>query len=522
MKKRMIVCCDGTWNDLEMRYITNVGRLVQALLPAGRTQNNGTIAQTVYYDDGVGADAGGMQRFMQGGFGWGIDNLIYEAYRHICINHQEGDELCLFGFSRGAFTARSVAGMIERVGLVPRSELKYVPAALTAYRTRDKEKQKDFMKQANSRKVDVDLLGCWDTVGALGMPDKIPFLSIDEWSRKKYQFHDTTLGSCVKRAIHAVAIDDQRNEFKPTLMNRKNNNQKLVQKWFPGDHGSVGGGSWSKRGLSNHCLKWMITQARDLGVNIGVDWSLLHDQAISDHSIFFQPTMNMIYRRRDRDIPKEVKWTDIDDSARHRWLENPAWRPRKLKQRFGDRLDNLPSDGLRHTPTSLTRLAKNASADLHVQSRAKSNRSYIEVIKGEQYEVEVSPLQVWKDGNLDPCGVLGWNLEHEGANAKLPWEDGHPVDLNALKESLIRRANSRKLVVDADWFELVAGVGGKEYSRLPFKKPADEITPFRALFKAPADGELYFAANDLSSRIDFIDKYDNNVGAVWIRIKRTV
>ena len=98
-RKRIIICCDGTWNDLEMRYITNVGRLVQVLPSIGRS-GSGDIPQLIYYDDGVGADSGGIQRLMQGGFGWGINSLIYEAYRFVAINYEEGDEICLFGFSR--------------------------------------------------------------------------------------------------------------------------------------------------------------------------------------------------------------------------------------------------------------------------------------------------------------------------------------------------------------------------------------------------------------------------------------
>ncbi|MBD3645868.1 MAG: hypothetical protein HUJ31_00130, partial [Pseudomonadales bacterium] len=243
-------------------------------------------------------------------------------------------------------------------------------------------------------------------------------------------------------------------------------------------------------------------------------------QAIADHSIFFEPTMSMIYERKDRDIPKDIKWADIDDSVHLRWLEDASWRPRVLKRRFGDQLDGLDPDGVRRPPTTLTRLEQGQSVDVHVRSRDKSNRSHVEAVKDGQYEIEVSRLQVWKDGNLDPCDVLGWNLVHEGANAKLPWENGKPVDMNALKESLIRRADSRKLVPKADWFELVVSVGGDEYTRLSFGKPSDEVTPYRATFKAPANGELYFAANDLSSRIDFIDKYDNNVGAVWVNITR--
>lgn len=523
MKKRIIICCDGTWNDLEMRYITNVGRLVQALLPEGRSGNK-SIPQVVYYDDGVGADASGLQQLMQGGFGWGIDNLIYEAYRHVCMNYEDGDELCLFGFSRGAFTARSLAGMIERVGLVPRSELKHVPGALKAYRAKNTKKQDAFRKEANSRTIDIDLLGCWDTVGALGIPDKIPFLSIDEISKKRYLFHNTKLGSHIKRAIHAVAIDEHRKEFKATLMEKPAGapaGQKLVQKWFPGDHGSVGGGTWEKRGLSNHCLKWMIEQAADLGIELGVNPGHLHDDAISDHSIFFHPSMSLVYSYYDRPMPEgSVKWDDIDQSARDRWAEDASYRPKYLKRRFSNKLDNLPGDHLREPPVDDVHLEVGESADIQVRALEKNNPAHVQVRQHEKYRVDVSRLQVWKDGNLDPCDVRGWNTIKEGAKAKLPYEGGETLDAGRVKLSFIKMGRGKRLVPDADWFELVYRIGDGEHKAIHFAKPAKETESYTKTFTASGNGELFFAANDLASRFDLVDKYDNNAGWVWIRLTR--
>ncbi len=530
--KRLVICCDGTWNDLEMRYITNVGRLVQALLPTGKS-NNKSIEQMIYYDDGVGADADGLMRLVEGGTGKGIDAQIYNAYRFIAINYEPGDEICLFGFSRGAFAARSISGMIGKVGLVPRSELKYLPRALDAYRSKNSSKQAAFKKQAKSyTDVKITLLGCWDTVGALGIPDKLPFVPLDNLLRKRYQFHDTNLGAHVLCALHAVAIDERRKEFNVTLMQKPKGApraQKLVQKWFPGDHGCVGGGTWEKRALSNHCLQWMVSEAKTQGVELGVDFKRLRDQAITDHSIFFAGITSLIYGKLNRSMPeKTVSWDDIDDSARIRWREHKDYRPPVLKRRFGQQLDASASGQPRKPLASALKLQAGQSADVRVFAREKNNHSYIEVEKGNTYQIEVSRLQVWKDGNLDACDIRGWNTGGKGKPQKIPYQDGEKADLGSLKANVIRSATKYKLVKTADWFELVVKILTSEekkddlkgYQRLKIVKPQARTEPYVITFKAQKNGELRFAANDLAHKFGFIDKYDNNEGWVWIKVIR--
>lgn len=316
---------------------------------------------------------------------------------------------------------------------------------------------------------------------------------IDEISKKRYLFHNTKLGSHIKRAIHAVAIDEHRKEFKATLMDKPAGapaGQRLVQKWFPGDHGSVGGGTWEKRGLSNHCLKWMIEQAADLGIELGVDPGLLHDDAISDHSIFFHPSMSLVYSYYDRPMPEgSVKWDDIDQSARDRWADD-------------------------------VHLEVGASADIKVHALEKNNPSHIQVLQHEKYRVDVSRLQVWKDGNLDPCDVRGWNTIKKGAKAKLPYDGGEELDAGRVKLSFIKMGRGKRLVPDADWFELVYRIGDGEHKVIHFSRPAQETEPYTKSFTASGNGEIFFAANDLASRFDLVDKFDNNAGWVWIRVTR--
>ncbi|MDJ0834102.1 MAG: DUF2235 domain-containing protein [Gammaproteobacteria bacterium] len=528
--KRIVICCDGTWNDLEMRYITNVGRLVQALLATGKS-NNKSIEQMIYYDDGVGADANGLMRLIEGGTGKGIDAQIYNAYRFIAINYEPGDEICLFGFSRGAFAARSIAGMIGKVGLVPRSELKHLPAALDTYRSKNAKQQTAFKKQAKTyNDVKITLLGCWDTVGALGIPDKLPYLPFDNMFRKRYQFHDTNLGKQIQIALHAVAIDERRKEFNVTLMHKPKGaprSQKLVQKWFPGDHGCVGGGTWEKRALSNHCLQWMVAEAKTQGVELGVDFTRLRDHAFTDHSIYFSGITSLIYGKLNRAMPeKTVSWDDIDDSARIRWLEHNDYRPPVLKRRFAKQLDSSASGQPRKRLDSALKLQPGKSADVRVFAREKNNHSFIEVEKGKSYQIEVSRLQVWKDGNLDACDIRGWNTVEKGKTSKIPYQDGEKANLGSLKANVIRSANKYKLVKTADWFELVVKIYAKGdakddlkgYQSLTITRPAAETQPYVINFKAQESGELRFAANDLSSKFGFIDKYDNNDGWVWLKV----
>lgn len=521
MKKRIIICCDGTWNDLEMRYITNVGRVAQALLPEGRDG----IPQLIYYDDGVGADSNGWRRMLDGGVGIGLERNIYEAYRFLCFNYNDGDseeerdEVCLFGFSRGAYTVRSLAGMLGRVGLARRETLKHIPEALSAYREGRREAQNDFITRC-SRVIPVDLLACWDTVGALGIPDKVPFLPFDNLIRKKYEFHDTDLGAHVRCALHAVAIDERRKEFDVTCMEQPEEapaTQILKQVWFPGDHGAVGGGSWEKRGLSNAALRWVLEEA-SRQVAIGYDLARLRDKAAVDASIFFDPSIDFIYGKRDRAL--RCTWNELHPSVFLRWKEHSEYRPRRLKAQFGTELDSAEVEGVRKAPGSPVTLAPGEGADLRVQALRKRNKSRIRLLRNARYRIRISDLQVWKDGDLDPCGIHGWRLNTEH-DALAPWKAGRRHEFNSLQAATLKAAAKKRVVPDAAWFELVWAIGKGDFQRFSFE--ASEASGARAAhaqFTAPIDGELVLAANDLPSNWPLIDKYDNNQGWVWIRIER--
>jgi uncharacterized protein (DUF2235 family) len=270
LRKRIITCSDGTWNkpgDVEegVNIRTNVQKIFEAIC----NEDGEGIKQIKYYDQGVGSTGSKLRRIIDGATGYGLDENILDAYKFIIWNYEQGDEIYLFGFSRGAYTSRSLAGMIRKVGLVKNNDLNLIKKAYDLYRN-PKEKPDgkvatEFREKHSQPDAHVKFIGVWDTVGSLG----IPFMVMQ--NKKKYQFHDTTLSSAVDFAYHALAIDEQRKSFIPTLWKKSSNlgnrdtKQVLEQRWFAGVHSNIGGG-YPKTGLSDIALKWMIDKAKDTGL----------------------------------------------------------------------------------------------------------------------------------------------------------------------------------------------------------------------------------------------------------------
>ena len=269
--KRLIVCCDGTWQKLDSKYPTNVIKIAQAIKPVC---DDNVTQQIIFYDEGIGT-GNRLDKITGGAFGWGIDQNIQDVYRFLSLNYQPGDEMYLYGFSRGAYTVRSLAGLIRCSGLLERNKIRQAGKAYEIYRDdniKPDDEEAIKFREKNSNQVRITLLGCWDTVGSLGVPDQIPFLPINEWINDKYKFHDTILSSIVDNALHAVAIDEIRKVFDVTVMqqNPEYLEQNLKQIWFPGEHGCVGGGSKENIGLSDGALLWMIEESQKLGIEFDV------------------------------------------------------------------------------------------------------------------------------------------------------------------------------------------------------------------------------------------------------------
>lgn len=265
MPKRLIVCSDGTWNTPDQSKDgtpcpTNVVKIARAIRP----NDDDGRAQVVFYDQGVGTGKG-LDHWTGGAFGRGLEKNVEDAYRFLVSNYEEGDEIFLFGFSRGAYTVRSTAGLIRNCGILRKRESHRIPEAYAMYRRKDahpdSEEARDFRSKYSSEAF-VYFIGVWDTVGALGIP--VSFLRF--LTRRKYEFHDVTLSSTVKYAYHALAIDELRKAFRPAIWDTKRTaDQTVEQIWFSGAHSNVGGG-YSDAGLSDIALDWMVQKALAVGL----------------------------------------------------------------------------------------------------------------------------------------------------------------------------------------------------------------------------------------------------------------
>ena len=261
--KRLVLLCDGTWDRATRNSPTNVRKLSNALAGMGTAPDGSAIAQVGKYVEGVGTNL--FNRLPGGIFGAGISGRIKAGYRWICENYEQGDELFLFGFSRGAFTARSCAGLIRNAGVLRRGEVNLVDDAYRLYRSRgaaahpDGETAKRFRAEHSLDPVPIRFIGVWDTVGALGIPGVPARLARGWWG-----FHDLKLSSRVDLAFHALSIDEHRRPYRPTPWEHQSHSaaQTLCQVWFTGTHGDVGGG-YRDPSLSEIALMWMVGQASD-------------------------------------------------------------------------------------------------------------------------------------------------------------------------------------------------------------------------------------------------------------------
>jgi uncharacterized protein (DUF2235 family) len=295
--KRIAVCLDGTWQNLQQERRTNIGIIARSIAHrAGETQ------QFVMYLPGVGSkvDAlngkerglvaltSGLAQLVGGVFGAGLEDTILDAYLQLAFNYDANDELYIFGFSRGAFAARSLAGLIGKCGILSRRHAERAKEAFDLYRNAsiaaDDRVAVEFRTQFGKRtwqdgsrvhadhRPKITYLGVFDTVGQRGMPSA--FGPLSDWANKPYAFHDLSLGGHVEAARHAVAIDERRAAFPPTLWDNLDRLNDLAahagrtpgyrQRWFVGAHGDVGGGSRSS--LSAFPLGWIVEGAEAAGL----------------------------------------------------------------------------------------------------------------------------------------------------------------------------------------------------------------------------------------------------------------
>ncbi|MBL0001859.1 MAG: DUF2235 domain-containing protein [Sphingomonadales bacterium] len=378
--KRLVFCFDGTWNKLSTNCPTNVVLVAEMVAPIAK----GGVPQIVYYDEGIGTAK--SEHFMGGAFGKGMMTNIREAYRFLLFNYEPGDQIYAFGFSRGAFTARSFLGFIRHAGILDVDSAEQIDQAIAIYKGAFKGDGDDalpalkFRAQHSSQVcvsewdrdwrrencppvaaelpiLEIKYLGVWDTVAALGCPKLIPGST---WINRKWRFHDAKLTSKVKMARHALAIDERRVLFEPVLwdnvaeLNAKceistyDPEAPYQQKWFPGVHGSVGGGG-PVRGLSDGALAWVLKGAKKAGLELRLVENaraysikpnpfaaLRNDPELAWHDRQPIASIKSLLLSSDRIGPDDI--VNVSASARRRWNapatvlpDKKSYRPKTLK-----------------------------------------------------------------------------------------------------------------------------------------------------------------------------------------------
>jgi uncharacterized protein (DUF2235 family) len=347
--KRLIVCCDGTWNrpdqlDQGVAAPTNVAKLALALADEDDAGN----AQLLHYQAGVGTRR--REHLLGGGFGVGLSRNVQECYRFLVDNYERGDKLYFFGFSRGAFSARSTVGLVRNSGILRHEHRHRVKDAYTLYRNPQKDSQPSgiaaelFRRSYSQSEIYVDFVGVWDTVGALGIPIdgfRPPLLS------RLWRFHDTTLSRYVLNAYHAIAIDERRRPFRPTLWVKKDDAEKqtLEQIWFAGVHCDVGG-AYRDPELSEIPLLWMAEKARACGLAFKPDHLVLNKTGfdpedrragievapdprgeVHDSRTRFYRLLKAYDRRLAGENGAEVDGGSLASSAKTRHDEDRSYRP---------------------------------------------------------------------------------------------------------------------------------------------------------------------------------------------------
>jgi Uncharacterized alpha/beta hydrolase domain (DUF2235) len=508
--KALFVFCDGTWNTPDHRdrgipAPTNVVRLRAALEPQDALGRE----QRVYYHPGVGTDGSLLQRVAGGAYGQGLAQNIESAYGWLSQNYEAGDDIYLFGFSRGAFTVRSLSGLIRHAGLPKGMRLpsdahwKFVKEAYASYRT-----QKPFRPSAevsHDPHVSVAFVGVWDTVGSLGIPDDMALLNeLDD--PDSWRFHDTRLGAHVRCARHAVAMDERRASFTATLWTDEHGlpleDERVRQVWFPGVHCDVGGG-YAECGLSDAALRWMIDEVQSFSEKAGAK-VLFREGALAQ----IRPDAHGV--RHD-----SLEGAFALLPVRPRAMPDVLSQPEMFHAVVHERRANPPLTDAPYFPT--LELAVGEQREVEVFARQRWNRSGIYLKAGGVYSFEARGT--WLDGGTvtGPDG-LSWKDEDFGH---------HVGDWIGTIESAFRSmvGNSKAKFKGTrrhpyfPWFALLGAIANDglleamEHDGSPGEHQTFLIGHKREL-KVTKPGYLYAFGNDAW------DFYSNNRGSLVLTVRR--
>jgi uncharacterized protein (DUF2235 family) len=325
MPTNIVLCSDGTGNSTIKNRGSNVYKLYEAV---DLETPPGECPQVAFYDDGVGTGSLKLLRIIGGAFGYGFARNVRDLYTQLCRAYRPHDRIYLFGFSRGAYTVRALAGMIATCGIVDADTLserdlgRAIREAYAVYRRRYRPERwhadatrraEEFRRRRRVHQpgdpVRIAFMGVWDTVGAVGLPD-------DAWLKKVLWvltgfripwFKHYHLGDIVDRACHALALDDERQTFHPVLWDERSASgepdPRLDQVWFAGVHSNVGGG-YPKQGMSLVALHWMMRQAGAVGLRFtALDSRIYYErQNVHDKLYDSRRGLGSFYRYSPRDL----------------------------------------------------------------------------------------------------------------------------------------------------------------------------------------------------------------------------
>ena len=529
--RHLIACCDGTWNSAHQSRDgvptpTNV-RIFHNLLAERDSDGNEQVKR---YFSGVGAEGSKVSRFVDGAVGNGLSANIMNAYLWLATAYEPGDTISVVGFSRGAFTARSLIAMITQCGLVdpqkaPHSWQVVQKVFEDGYAPGVDDRDPDWSKglkfhddfgppaglqerTALGRKV--LFLGVWDTVGALGVPDSFAVTELFD-NPRRYKFHDTRLNRGVRCARHAVALDERRGAFAPTLWTDADGDpvsvrdvaptdgQNVMQLWFPGVHSDVGGG-YPETDLSDGALRWMIEQAAD---HTALRFDKCADEVEGDPRGVLHNSCVGLYdwqTSEPRSAPRVHRdSTRVHESAITRHLKAPL---RQDPYRSSTELEPGKShtvDVLAHLPWNETGLyLRPGSYDL----RAAGEWIDLAEASGPEGLSTASYFRqpAYLIGEMADLVEAGWrNLFNPLANVPLSKRIDTDDDGN-----------------EARWMQLIVMVanGGFDDDGKP-KPPQFELVGKRREITVEREGYLYAFANDAWGM------YGNNRGCVTLTVRRT-
>ncbi len=322
--RNLIFVCDGTLSSITAGEETNAGQLYRLLSERGQDAR-----QRYEYDRGV--QGTGWRRWLNAASGLGVNLSICRGYAFLATHYRPGDRIFLFGYSRGAYAVRSLAGMIGGIGLLRRNyaTARHVNLAFRFYEIDSQSNaRREFTKRRCYAQVPIEMLGVWDTVKSLGLPYPL----INRLAPMATEFHDHQLADHIAHGYHALAIDEDRQSFRPILWRQSPHWEgRLEQVWFPGAHADVGGdvrALGAARPLGNVSFNWMLRRAARHGIMLPDDWDQRYPEDPCAPLIGSRRGVGRFFILRENRRLGGADGETLHLSVRERMQGVPRYRPR--------------------------------------------------------------------------------------------------------------------------------------------------------------------------------------------------